>query len=413
VKTFVVTTSQIRRSITFLAASIASLFLPSVNHAEVFTEIEDVSFVSVAGVVSTAAGPAVLGNTVEGETNPPVRWTSSTGAVLIGIPPLSPMEFRAEDVSANGAVVVGRGSGELEPNRASAYRWSNSDGLQELTTNIRDDHFRVRTRVSTDGTVVTGFGASQAFRWQQETGIVGIGARLDGIDVIGPDNPLFFANDLSSNGSVIVGMNTLDPFQLGEAARWTAADGAVGLGFLFGGGENEFSTATGVSGDGSMIAGTGIIESEDFRYSEAFRWTKETGMVRLGDVPGGGPSFASAMSSDGSVIVGGAGLFPLDSRPFVWTLGSGMQLLVDLLTNEYGIGDEIAGWNLGRITALSRDGRYIVGQGTDGNNLRRDWLVDLGANFTPIPEPGTYGLIGAVSLLIAVLARRRRAARTL
>jgi uncharacterized membrane protein len=318
------------------------------------------------------------------------------------------LEFRAEDVSANGSVVVGRGSGEAEPNRASAYRWSSNDGLQELTTNIRDDHFRVQTQVSADGAVVTGFGASQAFRWQQETGIVGIGARLNDVDVIGPDNPLFFANGLSSNGSVIVGMNTLDPFQLGEAARWTAAEGAVGLGFLFSGGEDEFSTANAVSGDGSIIAGTGIIQTEDFRYSEAFRWTEETGMVRLGDVPGGGPTFASAMSSDGSVIVGGAGLFALNSEPFVWTPGSGMQLLVDLLIDEYGIGDEIAGWNLGQITALSEDGRYIVGQGTDANNQRRDWLVDLGANFTPIPEPGTYGLIGAVGLLTAALVRSRR-----
>jgi uncharacterized membrane protein len=391
-------------------ATFAGLLHTIGSAAQVFTEIDDVSFGTVAGVVSSANGPVVFGNTFEGETNPTIRWTKSTGAVPVGIPQLSPLEFRAEDVSADGSVVVGRGSGEAEPNRASAYRWSSSDGLQELTTNIRDDNFRVRTRVSADGSVVTGFGASQGFRWQQETGTVGIGARLNDIDVIGPDNQLFFANDLSSNGSVIVGMNTLDPFQLGEAARWTAADGPTGLGFLFNNGEDEFSTATGVSGDGSIVIGTGIIQSDDFQYSEAFRWTEETGMVRLGDVPGGGPTFASAISSDGSVIVGGAGLNPFDSEPFVWTPGSGMQLLVDLLTNEYGIGDELTGWDLGRITALSRDGRYIVGQGTGPDNQRRDWLVDLGMNFTPIPEPGTYGLIGAVGLLVAVVARRRRMA---
>jgi uncharacterized membrane protein len=266
--------------------------------------------------------------------------------------------------------------------------------------------------VSDNGSVVAGFGATSGFRWQAETGAVSIGAKLNDVDVIGPDNQLFFANDLSADGSVIVGMNTLSPFQLGEAARWTSADGPVGLGFLFNNGEVQFSTATGVSADGSIVVGTASIDSESNQLSEAFRWTKETGLVPLDDPANGGSTFASAISRDGSLIVGGVGFFPSDSEPFVWTPGSGMQLLVDLLTDQYGIGDEIAGWNLGRITALSRDGRYIVGQGTHGDNQRRDWLVDLGANFTPIPEPGTYGLMGAIGLLVAVVARRRRAART-
>ena len=55
-----------------------------------------------------------------------------------------------------------------------------------------------------------------------------------------------------------------------------------------------------------------------------------------------------------------------------------MKLLVDVLTNEYGIGDDIAGWDLGSITALSRDGRYIAGFGTAPNNRQGYWLVDLG-----------------------------------
>lgn len=392
------------------AATLASLFHPLTLSSQVFTDLRDVRFNTVGGVVSTAQGPAVFGNASEGETNPLLRWTRSTGAVPMDTPPLSPIEFRPEDVSANGSVFAGRGSGSGDNLfRPSAYRWSLDGDLEEITTNIRDTTFRVRTRISSDGSVVTGFGASAGFRWSEETGTVEIGARMDDVDVISADNPLFFANDLSADGSVIVGMNTLHPLEPGEASRWTAANGLEGLGFLFNWGSEQFSVAAGVSADGSVITGTGFFDPETDTFSEAFRWTEETGLIGLGSELGS-LSFATAISADGSLIVGGLGSIhtTFDSEPFVWTAGSGLQRLVDVLANEYGIADELVGWDLGRITHLSRDGRYIVGRGTGPDNQPGDWLVDLG--MTPIPEPGTYGAMGAIGLLAIAAWRRRRTA---
>ena len=78
----------------------------------------------------------------------------------------------------------------------------------------------------------------------------------------------------------------------------------TGLGDLDGGAFNSF--ALGVSGDGSVIAGSGTSAAG----SESFRWTATGGMVSIDDLPGG-DVFGSAheVSADGSVISGS-----IDSR---------------------------------------------------------------------------------------------------
>jgi probable HAF family extracellular repeat protein len=55
----------------------------------------------------------------------------------------------------------------------------------------------------------------------------------------------------------------------------------VGLGDLVGG--TFDSTARGTSANGSIVVG----QSSSVNGNEAFRWTQTTGMVGLGDFPGG------------------------------------------------------------------------------------------------------------------------------
>ncbi len=98
-----------------------------------------------------------------------------------------------------------------------------------------------------------------------------------------------------------------------------------GLGDLPGGG--VFSSANGVSADGTTVIGSSISELSG-SYREAFRWTAATGMVPLGDLPSGRfNSIAEGVSADGSVVVGTSDIENGVIVGFVWTEAEGMTAL--------------------------------------------------------------------------------------
>ena len=146
--------------------------------------------------------------------------------------------------------------------------------------------------VSADGGVVVGYGRSasakpyEAFRWTSG-GMVGLGG-LSGVSFTS------VAGGISADGITIVGSSS------GEAFRWTSAGGMVGLGELPFGGFNDGARA--VSADGSAIVGTAF----NFLDYQAFRWSSGSGMVSLGFLSGG-TSEAQDVSGDGSVVVGNSG----------------------------------------------------------------------------------------------------------
>lgn len=159
--------------------------------------------------------------------------------------------------------------------------------------------------------------------------------------------------DLSDDGLVVVGDRIASPFG-NEAYRWTAAEGVIGLGDLYPGGSGSFAQS--VSADGSIIVGyCGYSYTTEYTIHsyEAFSWTAETGMVGLGDLPGGDfLSQAYGVSPDGSVIVG-VSRSPSGSEAFRWTSSGGMQGLGDL---SGGLFDSFA-------TCVSADGSVVAGRG--------------------------------------------------
>lgn len=155
-----------------------------------------------------------------------------------------------------------------------------------------------------------------------------------------------------------------------------------GLGFFFGG---SFSTAAGVSVDGSVVVGQAASSGPDY----AFRWTAaddaKENIIRSPFTSG----LATGVSADGSVVVGQGGVTP-PGGAFWWGPDDGDNRIINLGTFTGGTGSS--------ALAVSADGSVVVGwsNGTDINQHAFRWengvMTDLGEI-----DPQTSSVAYAVS----------------
>lgn len=246
----------------------------------------------------------------------------------------------------------------------------------------------IATGISADGSAIVGGSGSgssagpEAFRWTATDGMVGLGG-LPGNSVVSG------AHGVSADGSVVVGhaLKSFSPVYGAEVPfRWTQAGGMVDLGPMP---EGTAGFASAASGDGSVVVGDA---------GNAFRWTEGSGMVGLGNTPSEAFTHTVAwdVSADGSVIVGN-GSTANGAAAFIWDSNHGMRLLRDVLVNDYGL--DLIGWDLSSASAVSADGRTIVGGGINPSGLQEAWIAVL-------PEPST-GLLFALGLAGFAGSRRR------
>ena len=338
--------------------------------------------------LSSAQGVSGDGSVVCGYSNSSAgdqafRWTLAGGIEGLGDLPGGSSYSRASAVSADGTTIVGDSSGA---NGGHAFRWRapgpHSGGMQDLGDLPGGDNFSIANGVNADGSVVVGHSSSagsgtlsaEAFRWTDPavggTGIAALG------DI--PGSILFSVGSAcSADGSQVAGYGTSPASgpASSEAARWTAATGMVGLGDLPGGGFG--GNAFGMSADGNVIVGLSAATGGVF----AFRWSDPAaggaGMESLGDIAGGSAfSRANGVSADGSVVVGQS-VGPAGMEAFIWTAADGTRSLKGVLENDLGL--DLTGWTLEVATAISADGRTIVGYGPNPSGDYEGWVAHLGS----------------------------------
>jgi probable HAF family extracellular repeat protein len=324
----------------------------------------------------SAGGRFVTGQSRTANGNEAFLWSEQTGMVGLGVPAGSDTSS-GDAVSGDGSKVVGH----YYDGVGRAFEWTPESGIVDFDPFPAGASDPQPSGISADGGTIVGVyrsalsGSLVAFHWHDGT-----------LTEVATGS----AFDVSADGSVVVG------FASSEAYIWTAADGVTGLGFLPGG--SGFSRASGISADGQVVIGSSQNSASD---TEAFRWTESGGMVGLGDLPGGEfYSDASDTTADGSIVVG-QGTTSEGSAPFIWDETNGMRNLADVLTDDYGLGDALAGWDLNLATAISDDGKVIVGYGFNPDGNGEAWRAVL------VPEPSAMVLSGLFSTVL-LLSRYRR-----
>jgi uncharacterized membrane protein len=183
--------------------------------------------------------------------------------------------------------------------------------------------------------------------------------------------PVWSADGVSGNGSVVAGMIVVSPGELQHLYRWTRGGGTVDLGTPLG---RDFTLVNDVSDDGSTIVGFASNGDVDLGGTiQAFRWTQTGGYSSLGTVPGYAHSTASAVSGDGSVVVGDVlrDSHSLDEGAR-WTAGTGMVLLPLPAGQSWGLPNDVSG-----------DGTVVVGLSSSGNDRRATRWTAAGAELLP------------------------------
>ncbi len=238
--------------------------------------------------------------------------------------------------------------------------------------------------ISGDGTRVVGYnryaGMLRGFVWiEGATGGVVDNEQMYQLPGL-PSAGRHFANAISDDGMFAVGQSDGNS-HTGRAVRWdlsTIADDGLApildLGSLSGMGGS--SLANDVSADGRVVVGeAGDADGNDY----AFRWVEgsTTGvagnvqMHNLGSL-GGNFSTASAVSRDGSIVVGQASSQADDDLAFRWSEATGMESVAAWLArNDVDVGGAL----LLNARGVSDDGNVVVGGMTNAQGQARAYVA--------------------------------------
>ncbi len=307
----------------------------------------------------SANGGVVVGTSASATGMTAFAWTEVGG--LTALPMLvGGTGATAYAVSANGALIVGS---SYSASGQQACIWSN--GLVTGLGDLADGIFQSEARdVSDDGTVIVGYATSasgrEAFRWT--------GGVLTGLGDLAGGSYQSEAHAVTPDGSQVTGYGTAASQSI---FTWTAGGGMQN--YYSGGG------AYGISADGGQRVGyinaSFVVQGgvHTIYYHRATRWNAGVATV-IGPESTGqdSDSFFYGMTPDTTLAVG---MFRNTAGPYYAVSHdafNGVRNLKDVLT---GAGIDMTGWTLTAATAISADGSVIVGYGTNPSGQQEAWVI--------------------------------------
>ena len=190
------------------------------------------------------------------------------------------------------------------------------------------------------------------------------GAEFHGLGELAGGRNCSVAVDVSHDGRVVVGTSLVEDAYPGRSAsmgfRWDADGGMIPLGMLESGASSGWSRASAVSGNGTTVVGS----SRGVHGEEAVRWTAGSGLVSLGELPGGSRfSSAAGVSYNGATVVGISNASSVE-EPFRWTPDAGMVGFGHLENSQQA-----------RVVGVSDDGTLMAGWSSLPHTADTSWRL--------------------------------------
>lgn len=226
-------------------------------------------------------------------------------------PKASPAGSLATGISAGGEYVVGGSFVAMDgTTQVHAFRWDEQGGMIDLgLSQGMGFEAALPGRVNADGSVVTGAAGFSIDTYIEMRN--GMYWRFEGGKPVSHDLPQAWqVTDVTDDGVTLVGGTRVPdaPWPVyDQAFVFTEAGGLRELGILPSG---SYTWASAVSGDGSVVVGFGDTPA----HITAIMWTDESGLVELPGWPHEEYGWASGVSSDGSIVVGSKA-----GTAFAWT----------------------------------------------------------------------------------------------
>ncbi len=316
----------------------------------------------------SADGTVVVGTANSDQLYDTFRWTSHTGAVMLGQNPYVVFGTSAgtPGISADGtqisATILGADSTYI-----TQGVWTEGQGWQETMPpappdgGIMDNAYGSAWDLSGDGTTLVGLywrpgqqdGSAHASAWTAATGTIDLGSTGDSSR----------ANSLNHDGSVVVGWDRNPNSSSVRPAVWRNG----GLTILCA--NDEWGAGEAVTPDGMIVVGFQRNEATSTRTAAMWRWdgagwgpTEYLGVLP-GTVPDAGIVKAEAVSADGSVVVGYCSYAgdPFYATGFLWTEATGIIDIEDFLIDN-GIPLD-PDFDIKSLHGVSADGTVILGVG--------------------------------------------------